>query len=202
MVSIDIPPHPWWKPGLDLHRGGDSYAHLLSATRGLLDAVAGVDAPEAVLAEVAGEVSRIAGRLNSYTTSDESQIAGTRMDLPGRGHPLVVPYRTTSWTSVRMTAEVTFTRIHLGDGGAVHGGVTALLFDEVLGRFANHGRQPARTAFLHVNYRRLVPLDVDLDILTKVDRAEGRKLYITAELSHDGTVLADAEGLFVAVSAQ
>ena len=200
-MNVVIPPHPWWTPDLDLTRGGDAYAELLSTTRRLVDVVAGIDAPDSTIAEMAGEISRIAGKLQPYVTPDETQIAGTRLDLPGRGHPTVVPYRPTSWTTNRMTARVTFTRAHLGEGAAVHGGVVSLLFDEVMGRFANHGRRPARTAYLHVNYRRIVPLEVELEMVAEVERIEGRKLYVSASVTQNGTVLADGEGLFVVVPA-
>ena len=55
----------------------------------------------------------------------------------------------------------------------------------------------ARTAYLKVNYRAIVPLDIELQVDATVDRVEGRKRWASARLYNDGTLVADAEGLFV-----
>ncbi|WP_202803510.1 PaaI family thioesterase [Rhodococcus sp. JVH1] len=96
-----------------------------------------------------------------------------------------------------MTARVRFGRAYLGDRAAVHGGALSLLFDEILGRFANHGREGARTARLQVDYRQVVPLDRDLDVEAWVSDQRGRKLTIAGRLANGGHTLAEAEALFV-----
>jgi acyl-coenzyme A thioesterase PaaI-like protein len=98
----------------------------------------------------------------------------------------------------RVRGRVTFTRFYLGGGGAVHGGAVPLVFDEVLGRLAGaSGRSRSRTAYLHVNYRNVTPLDRALQLEASVERIEGRKLLIIGSLHDGGTLLCDAEGLFV-----
>jgi acyl-coenzyme A thioesterase PaaI-like protein len=93
---------------------------------------------------------------------------------------------------------VVFRRLHLGGGGAAHGGTLPLLFDEVLGRLSNSGDRPtARTAYLKVNYRHITPLNTELDVEGRLERQDGRKRWITGRLAHGDTLLADAEGLFV-----
>jgi acyl-CoA thioesterase FadM len=54
-----------------------------------------------------------------------------------------------------------------------------------------------RTAYLHINYRQVVPIEKKLQIDAAVDRVEGRKIFVAGRLSDGDTVLADAEALFV-----
>ncbi|WP_225858297.1 PaaI family thioesterase [Rhodococcus wratislaviensis] len=142
-------------------------------------------------------MNAISADLRDHVVPGDHQIAGTRLDLPGRGHPGVVPYVPTSWTEERMSARVRFGRTYLGDRAAVHGGALSLLFDEILGRFANHGREGARTARLQVEYRKVVPLDRNLDVEAWVSDQQGRKLTIAGRLTDGDHTLAEAEALFV-----
>jgi acyl-CoA thioesterase FadM len=54
-----------------------------------------------------------------------------------------------------------------------------------------------RTAYLHINYRQVVPIDKELQIDAGVDQVEGRKIFVSGRLSDGDTVLTDAEALFV-----
>lgn len=61
-------------------------------------------------------------------------------------HPLVVPLTTDRVDESTLTGRICFSRIHLGSGGAAHGGVHPLLFDEVLGTLAGWTQGSVRTA--------------------------------------------------------
>ena len=93
---------------------------------------------------------------------------------------------------------MTFSRFYLGSNGAAHGGAIALVFDDLLGQLANAPGQPrARTAYLHTDYRSVVPIDRELAVTARTTRVEGRKLFIEGAI-HDGAdVLSEANGLFV-----
>ena len=54
-----------------------------------------------------------------------------------------------------------------------------------------------RTAYLHVNYRKIVPIEKELQVEAGVSRAEGRKIFVEMRLCDGSDVLADGEGLFV-----
>jgi acyl-CoA thioesterase FadM len=54
-----------------------------------------------------------------------------------------------------------------------------------------------RTAYLHVNYRQIVPVNKELQVDAGVDRVEGRKIFVSGRLSDGDAVLTDAEALFV-----
>jgi acyl-coenzyme A thioesterase PaaI-like protein len=95
-----------------------------------------------------------------------------------------------------------FTRFHVGGNHAVHGGVLPLLFDHMFGMISHAANRPiSRTAFLHVDYRNVTPIDVPLLVRGRVTGIEGRKAFVSAELidareSRD-TVLAEGTGLMV-----
>lgn len=189
---------PWSNriPATDL--GGPAYGSFLEAFRDLEDSVAAANPSPEVWATEATTVREMAERLRSWAVGEKEQPAGTRMDLPGRGHPFLLPFVPTEESDKVVRGRVTFRRFHLGGHGAAHGGALPLLFDEVLGRLSNGGgRSTARTAYIKVNYRHITPLDVELDLEATYDREEGRKRWVSGRLTHAGTVLADAEGLFV-----
>ena len=55
-----------------------------------------------------------------------------------------------------------------------------MLFDTVLGLTSSvlTGGPRQRTAYLHVNYRQIVPIEKKLQIEAGVDRVEGRKIFV------------------------
>ena len=95
-----------------------------------------------------------------------------------------------------------FSRFYLGSNGAAHGGAIALLFDDLLGQLANSPGEPrARTAYLHLDYRAVVPIDRELRVTAWRTRRDGRKLFIQGAI-HDGArILSEANGLFVRLAA-
>jgi acyl-coenzyme A thioesterase PaaI-like protein len=186
-----------WAPAE--RRGGDEYAALLQAQRLLNDRLAGAGLPPEVAIEVTARLDELIELAAGYQVDEHHRYDGWRPDLPGRGHPFLAPFLIDDESPGRLRGRVTFTRFHLGGNGAVHGGGHPLLFDDVLGRVANHRQDGiARTAYLHMDYRAVTPLDVELTYEASLDRVEGRKRFATGRLlGPDGTVLTEASGLFV-----
>lgn len=92
----------------------------------------------------------------------------------------------------------------------VHGGLTAAIFDEVFGGLlfclkSNTSsinildRLPSYTVSLEVAYKSKIAADSTVLCTAVVDRVEGRKLYMTAELRDgpNGKVYATSKALFV-----
>ena len=99
-------------------------------------------------------------------------------------------------TSVR--AQVTFGDYFLGGNAAAHGGAVSLMFDELLGMSANAGPGGvARTAYLHINYRAITPMNRPLTVTATVYAIEGRKRFVRGELKDGERLCADADGLFL-----
>ena len=83
-----------------------------------------------------------------------------------------------------------------GPAGLVHGGVIALILDQVLGSAAEHAGVPGMTGTLTVRYVRGTPLGA-VRVDARLDRVEGIKSFVTGELSTDTGVCAQAEGIFI-----
>jgi acyl-coenzyme A thioesterase PaaI-like protein len=110
-----------------------------------------------------------------------------------------VPMKVRRTDDGRIEGWARFRRFHLGRNGAVHGGALGLLFDSVLGMTSGviTGGPRQRTAYLHVNYRQIVPINQELQVDGRVDRVDGRKIFVSGRLSDGDAVLTDAEALFV-----
>jgi hypothetical protein len=189
------------EPGLAADRGGAAYAQVQAQARLLLDRIAGCAPPDAVLARLAAGLAQASEALLAYQVPPPQRWNGRRPDLPGRGHLMLPPYVIDADTPTRLAGRVMFTQLHLGGTVATHGGVSALLFDELLGRLVNRGRAGVvRTAYLHVNYRKIAPVDVELSFRVEAGPAEGRKRFVSGCLTDPaGDVIADSDALFVAL---
>lgn len=86
-----------------------------------------------------------------------------------------------------------------GAPGRAHGGVVASVFDDVMGIVLTVHSTPAFTARLTVSYLAPVPVGVELEFRARLTSREGRKLCMAAEATHAGSVVAEAEGLFIAL---
>jgi acyl-coenzyme A thioesterase PaaI-like protein len=119
--------------------------------------------------------------------------------VPGMGSLLLPPWTLTRYAPDGVEMAGYFTRFHVGGNHAVHGGVLPLLFDHMFGMISHAaGRPISRTAFLHVDYRKVTPIDTPLLVRGRVTSTEGRKAFVSAELvDSDETVLAEANGLMV-----
>ena len=73
-----------------------------------------------------------------------------------------------------------------GGPGLVHGGVLSLLFDHAMGQAIFHAGRAAMTVSLEITYRAPTPLLVPLAVDARVERTEGRKLFVSARVSHRG----------------
>lgn len=125
--------------------------------------------------------------------------AGRVPGLPGAGSLLMPPWRIRRFDADLVEVAVRFSRYHVGGNNAVHGGMVAMMFDVMCGIVIHSiGRPISRTAFLHVDYRNVTPVDVPLTVRGWSSKVEGRKTFVNAELTDaDGTLLAEANGLMV-----
>lgn len=86
-----------------------------------------------------------------------------------------------------------------GAPGRAHGGVVAALLDEVMGFVLSIHGTPAYTGRLIVTYRAPTPIGVELEMRARLHSRHGRKLRIDAQARAGGKLVAESEGLFVAV---
>lgn len=97
----------------------------------------------------------------------------------------------------RVTAELTVDLDYEGPPGCVHGGVIAMLLDELLGTANAGAGLVAMTVELRTTYVSPTPVRTPLHLEARVERSEGRKIWTVGEISAGGRVCAKAEGLFV-----
>lgn len=178
---------------------GPEFGRLIEALRTLQDlAVSTAPTPEVTL-DLAERVEAINEELKSFQVPEGQSPAGRVITLPGRGSLLMLPWTVEKFDAEGVRSRGVFRRFHLGGNGAAHGGTLPLLFDDMFGMIQHaYGRPISRTAYLHINYRKITPLDTELVIEGSVDRVEGRKTFISAVLKDtEGNVLADCDALMV-----
>jgi acyl-coenzyme A thioesterase PaaI-like protein len=118
--------------------------------------------------------------------------------VSGKANPMGM--EATLWlNSSEAVMEVTLGAAFEGAPGRAHGGVVAALFDEIMGLALSTSGNLAFTGRLSVTYRAPTPLGVPLSSRARLAQRKDRKLTITAELYSGDTLLAEAEGLFIAV---
>jgi acyl-coenzyme A thioesterase PaaI-like protein len=188
-----------FNPPTPTNRGGPDYGRFVEAVRTLQDFTRGADAPDDVVTEVAELIERANRMLAPFETDEWHSPSGRRFDLPSRGSILSIPADLTITEDGRIRGTTLFRRFHLGRNGAVHGGSLAHLFDSLLGftAFKLSESQKQRTAYLHVNYRKIAPIDKELQVNAGIDRIEGRKIFVEGRLLDGEHVLCEAEALFV-----
>jgi acyl-coenzyme A thioesterase PaaI-like protein len=118
--------------------------------------------------------------------------------VSGRGNPMGIAARL--WREGdEAVCHVTLGAAFEGAPGRAHGGVVAALIDETMGLVLSVIGTPGFTGRLSVTYRAPTPLLRPLEVRARLAERTGRKMTITAELRTDGELLAQAEGLFIAV---
>jgi uncharacterized protein (TIGR00369 family) len=87
-----------------------------------------------------------------------------------------------------------------GHPGYLHGGIIATLLDEAMSKSTRALGLLTMTRKLEVEYLRPVPSGAPLRVEGRMVRSEGRRHWLEAEIRNaEGTVLAQAKGLFVEV---
>jgi acyl-coenzyme A thioesterase PaaI-like protein len=90
---------------------------------------------------------------------------------------------------------------HEGPPGYGHGGMSAMLLDELMGRACAAAGMPGLTVSLHMRYHRPVPLETPLRIVARLTGTDHRKSFVAGSMSTEtdpATDLVTAEGVFVA----
>jgi len=87
-----------------------------------------------------------------------------------------------------------------GGAGSVHGGVIAVLLDEVMGKISKLSEERAVTAELNIEYRKPVRTDAEIVVSGWQEGEKGRNRFRIGEI-HDvqGNLLARGRGRFVVI---
>lgn len=181
------------------------FGDLAEATREVIDAGLHTTLDHETVEEVTAGLRTLAERLRKE--SDPGYL-GVKIgpDGSGRNHgnavvglrnPFAPPLKVE--TSPDGTA---FAAFHLGAAyegppDLVHGGVSALILDQMLGEAAAAGGAPGMTGRLDLTYRRPTPLG-DLSAKAWIHEVDGHKTTVRGHiLGPDGRPTVEAEGLFI-----
>ena len=197
----------------------DAHADLADATRALIAGVRRVNAPENILKRAAALAAEAADLLIPYRENG-MPMQGAR-SAEGTGpqglmgsnpseffpfSPVVGPLNAISplihldFDGERLHGVATLGATYNGPPGMVHGGIIALVFDELLGATNVCHGLGGFTGTLSVRYEKPTFIDTELVLEGWIDRVEGRKVFTQGTISIDGTVTAKAEGIFIQTS--
>ncbi|QBI53913.1 PaaI family thioesterase [Streptomonospora litoralis] len=181
---------------------------LVEEVRTLVDAVAHTRAGAEDLAAARTAVAEAASRLQGdrhdigtmvrHTWPDGRVEYGTLANIvAGPTNAAAPPLRLERASGGGLHGGFRLNGVYQGPPGLVHGGWLAALLDQALGAAAGAEGMPGLTANLDVNYRRPTPVEAPLEITARVTGTERRKVFVAAEISHDGEVTAEGTALMV-----
>lgn len=185
-------------------RQREVFGPFTQAIRDLVDAGIRTLADEEEILAAQAEIEAITARLRARQLEG---AFGVRFDDAGHGRawgnsviglrnaiapPLVVHQDDAgrAWSQFHLGAA------YEGPPTLVHGGVSALILDQMLGQAAGAGGRPGMTATLTLTYRQGTPLG-DLRAEAWIERTEGIKTWARGHLIGPDGVTVEAEGLFV-----
>jgi acyl-coenzyme A thioesterase PaaI-like protein len=182
-------------------------AELGDALRELVDAAVRTESDAAVLRTVAAELRplvtalRERARRRTQIPVTDDLVSGVRMYSPayGRGNPLAPPMAV-EYLPDRVVGRCTLGLAYEGPHMFCHGGVSALLLDQILGHAVAAIRAPGVTVELRTRYRRPVPLETPLVVTGRAARDDGMVIRATGVLTtadDPDTPLVEADARFV-----
>ncbi|MGY1772781.1 PaaI family thioesterase [Blastococcus sp. SYSU D00813] len=185
---------------------------LGDALRGLVDASVRTDVPAAELRAAAAGARELTERLAARRRpagrlSPLDDVLAFRQVfnmVSGVGSALAPP------VDVRVVeggvrAETSFGLAYEGPPGFLHGGMSGLVMDQVLGAAAIHAGLWGMTARLELDYRGPVPLDTPVVLTGQVSESAGRKTIVIGTIALASTPdrpLVEARGVFVTPRAE
>lgn len=174
---------------------------LTASVRELIDAVIRSEVDDAVLDQAREKIDAVVAELRVSQKPGSFGIPFTRelQGMPwgnatvGARNAVAPPLRVTHHDD-HSAAHVHLGAAYEGPAGLVHGGVAAMLLDELVGETAtNQTGMPCMTGTLTVKYLRPTPLG-DLTLRAEVTGTDGRKKFVHGTIS-------DAEGVTVEADA-
>jgi acyl-coenzyme A thioesterase PaaI-like protein len=195
-------------------------ADAARALRRLNRAFAGFEVDGDVLRELADQAEELAAVLEAGPRRDKeadttaladghpaaaAAVVGERVEFDpfsacgGRVHPSSVGLELFRDGDAAVSARTTVDPMFQGPPGRVHGGVVAMIADEVMGMVNRVVGQRAFTARLTVNLRAPAPTGEALEFRARQRERTGRKILIDVEGRSEAGVFVDGEALFIAV---
>lgn len=188
----------------DVARLRGIYEPLADSVRELVDATIRTEADAETIAEVRRDIDAAVARLRAKQIDG---AFGVRMTAEGKGlswgnavigvrNALAPPVVTHRDESGRIWADFHLGAAYEGPPGHVHGGVSALILDHLLGEAASPDQKPRFTGSITVRYLRATPLG-PLRAEAVRTRSDGVKTYCTGTIADAQGITVEAEGVFI-----
>lgn len=185
----------------------DELMALVEEVRTLNDAVTHTDVAPAVFAEARAAIAAVTAKLTNERRPTGAMVAdrdsagrleyGTIANIvAGPTNPSAPPLEL-GRTEEGVRGEITLNGTYEGPPGLVHGGWIAAVLDQALGSAASAAGMPGLTAHLDVDYRNPAPLHNPLTVTARVTGTERRKVFVSAEIRHNGELTAEGTAIMV-----
>ncbi len=178
------------------------------------------NAPDEVLAEATGYIRQALETLNPWlqrgdgwsTVSIAGQMAGMawREDditsvmpyspVSGKRNAIAPPLKLWKFSDNEVRGEAFFSSTYAGPPNAVHGGIIAAVFDEILAMANVISGNAGFTGTLTIKYHDKTPLNTPIELRGVNVRRDGRKQHCRGEMRVNGKITATAEGLFISAA--
>jgi acyl-coenzyme A thioesterase PaaI-like protein len=180
------------------------YVPLTEAVRELVAATILSNAGDDVVAEVIGSVREATAKLAEHVDTDHS---GVNYNATGRSwnwgnagsgqrNAVAPPIELKTNPDGSTYADLVLGAAYEGPPGCVHGGVSALLLDHLMGVTASQMDRPTFTGTLTLRYRMPLPLG-PVRVEGRIAREEGRKVFVEASITGSSGVALEADGVFI-----
>jgi len=173
---------------------------ITSAMVGLPIADTDIDAATAAVKEVADGLEQVAGpgrRLRAQPDPvGHPQEFFPTSPVIGFANPVAPPVVVEA-VDGELRGTAYFDYQYEGPPTCVHGGVIAMVFDEMLGAANIMAGSPGMTGTLTIRYRKPTPLRTPLRLEARFMGREGRKIRTYGAIFHEQTLTAEAEGIFI-----
>jgi acyl-coenzyme A thioesterase PaaI-like protein len=181
------------------------YEVLAASVRRLIDATirteVGADVIEVVTAEIDSITDKLSAELMPGTfgerTIDDGQPTASGNIVIGVRNPSAPPLVIQRDSDGTVWTEFTLGAAFEGPTGHVHGGVSSMILDHVLGATAHKPGKPAYTGTLTLRYHRRTALRIPLRAEAWVERTEGVKTFAKGQICDAEGVAVSAEGIFI-----
>lgn len=182
----------------------DLYGPLAAAVRELIDATVRTGADEGTIADATAAVRAVTESLRPLNDGWQAlRHAETGRPVlftnPAAGwrNPIAPPMVIEHDADGRCWSDFTLGAAYEGPPGMVHGGIAALVLDQLLGEAATSGlTKPKFTGTISLRYLRGTPLGA-LHAQAWLERTEGHKTYARGVISDAQGPTVEAEGLFI-----
>jgi Thioesterase superfamily len=197
--------------GWALARADDPTYALSNAVRRINDLIVGARLDDACVEEATATMNEIADKLESSAVpgrrprihpdpSGPAQDFFPTSPVIGFANPIAPPVHVEK-VDGGLDGTVFFDWPYEGPPGCVHGGVIALVFDELLGAANIAAGSPGMTGTLTIRYRRPTPIRTQIRLVSRFEGRDGRKIRTTAQMYNGEELTAQADAIFIELSA-